>query len=59
MNMPDRCNTGRMETHLDNGKDLCVLAPPVVRDRLTKLLEGPLAFLFRVSLSGNCYLESD
>ena len=41
---------GRMETHLDEDKDLCVLAPPVIRDRLTRLLEGPLAFLFRVSL---------
>lgn len=34
-----KTNTGR-----------CVLAPPVVRDRLTRLLEGRLAFLFRVSI---------
>lgn len=45
--------SGRMETHLDeqNERDLCVLAPPVLRDRLTMLLEGRFAFLFRVSTS--------
>ena len=44
--------SGRMESHLDDEKDLCVLAPPVVRDRLTKLLEGRLAFLFRTRAPG-------
>jgi hypothetical protein len=42
---------GEMMSHLDNEHkhDLCVLAPPVERDRLTKLLEGRLAWIFRVS----------
>jgi hypothetical protein len=44
---------GAMDTHLDaeNEEDLCVLAPPVERDRLTKLFEGRLSFFFCVSLS--------
>ena len=43
--------SGKMETHLDeqHEKDLCALSPPIVRDRLTMLLEGRFAFLFRVS----------
>jgi hypothetical protein len=44
---------GEMMNHLEpeHEDDLCVLAPPVERDRLTKLLEGRLAWIFRVSLS--------
>ncbi|KAH8757403.1 hypothetical protein BGZ57DRAFT_644810 [Hyaloscypha finlandica] len=40
---------GQMRTHLDreNEKDLCVLAPPIERDRLTRLLEGRLSYFFR------------
>lgn len=42
-----------MMNHLDeeHKHDLCVLAPPIERDRLTKLLEGRLAWIFRVSSS--------
>ena len=36
-----------MEDRLKDEKDLCVLAPPVERDRLTKFLEGPFSFFFR------------
>lgn len=41
-----------MRNHLEpaHKHDLCVLAPPVERDRLTKLFEGKLAWVFRVSL---------
>lgn len=39
----------KMETHLDDEKDLCVLATGDESDRLTKLFEGQFAFLFRVS----------
>jgi hypothetical protein len=41
---------GEMMEHLEekHKHDLCVLAPPVERDRLTKLLEGELAWIFRV-----------
>ena len=41
---------GKMETHLDeeNKGDLCVLAAPAEQDRLTRLLEGRFAFIFRV-----------
>ena len=39
--------SGKMEMHLDDDKDLCVLAPPAEGDRLTRLLEGRFAFLFR------------
>jgi hypothetical protein len=39
---------GRMRHHLADEKDLCVLAPPVEHDRLTRLLEGRFAFLFRL-----------
>ncbi|MCJ1231960.1 hypothetical protein MMC12_008640 [Toensbergia leucococca] len=40
---------GKMETHLDeeNKGDLCVLAAPAEQDRLTRLLEGRFAFIFR------------
>ncbi|MCJ1231485.1 hypothetical protein MMC12_008162, partial [Toensbergia leucococca] len=40
---------GKMETHLDeeNKGDLCVLATPAEQDRLTRLLEGRFAFIFR------------
>ena len=42
--------SGHMETHLDkeHERDLAVLAPVVPQDRLTALLEGRFAFLFRV-----------
>jgi hypothetical protein len=54
---------GDMKTHLDkeNEKDLCVLAPPVERDRLTRLLEGRLSYFFRVgtrSLVYHGFIES-
>jgi hypothetical protein len=41
---------GSMDRHLDeeNEGGLCVLAPPVERDRLTRLLEGRLSYFFRV-----------
>jgi hypothetical protein len=41
---------GEMKTHLDekHKTDLCVLAPPVERDRLTRLFEGRFSYLFRV-----------
>jgi hypothetical protein len=39
---------GRMRHHLADEKDLCVLAPPIEHDRLTRLLEGRFAFLFRL-----------
>jgi hypothetical protein len=41
---------GMMKTHLDeeNKQDLCVLALPVERDRVTKLLEGRLSYFFKV-----------
>lgn len=44
--------TGHMDKHLDkkNEGDLCVLAPPVERDRLTRLLEGRFSYLFGVSI---------
>ena len=44
--------SGRMETHLDeeHERDLAVLAPSALQDRLTALLEGRFAFFFRVSV---------
>jgi hypothetical protein len=36
-----------MRNRLRNERDLCVLAPPVERDRLTKFLEGPFSIFFR------------
>jgi hypothetical protein len=41
---------GEMRTHLDekHKPDLCVLAPPRERDRLTRLFEGRLSYFFRV-----------
>jgi hypothetical protein len=44
---------GSMEEHLEDGADLCVLAPPMEVDRLTQLLEGRfsgLLTLFKVSI---------
>ena len=38
-------NSG-MENRLSDEKDLCVMAPPVERDRLTRLLEGPFSLFF-------------
>jgi hypothetical protein len=37
-----------MEDHLEDEQDLCVLSGPPEPDRLTRLLEGRLAILFRV-----------
>jgi hypothetical protein len=46
---------GEMMDHLEKEykDDLCVLAPPIERDRLTKLLEGRLAWIFRVNILAN------
>jgi hypothetical protein len=38
-------NSG-MENRLSDEKDLCVMASPVERDRLTRLLEGPFPLFF-------------
>ncbi len=42
---------GKISSHLDpsNEQDLCVLAPTVQKDRLTRLFEGKLSYFFRVS----------
>lgn len=44
---------GKIGSHLDpkNEQDLCVLAPPVERDRLTRLFEGKLSYFFRVCIA--------
>ncbi|KKZ67723.1 hypothetical protein EMCG_06590 [[Emmonsia] crescens] len=39
---------GAMENHLDDGADLCVLAPPMEQDRLTQILEGRLSGLLTI-----------
>ena len=41
---------GKISAHLDpnNEQDLCVLAPTVQKDRLTRLFEGRLSYFFRV-----------
>jgi hypothetical protein len=44
---PDPMIGDKMETHLKEN-DLCVLAPPVERDRLTKFFQGPFSDWFHI-----------
>ncbi|KAG4436603.1 hypothetical protein IFR05_007923 [Cadophora sp. M221] len=42
--------SGKISAHLDpkNEQDLCVLAPHIEKDRLTRLFEGHLSYFFRI-----------
>lgn len=42
---------GAMSTHLEDEDDLSLVAPPIELDRLTRLFEGHLAWMFRVCWS--------
>lgn len=56
---PDTMLRGNMASHLQDEQDLCVLAPPVERDRLTMFFQGPFSWAFRVSEHATVFVNVD